>query len=119
MYDRPNTLHVSRSGVALAVKTFVQILGFRFFFVRLSSLQEHYRALAQKEKLDRESKRFVGRKLSYMQLSDKYGLTAAVARRRAGLPPIGGSPFGSPAHGGGGGQDGGARQAEPAAAEAK
>ncbi len=78
-------------------------------------LQDHYRTLAQREKLDKESKRFVGRKLSYMQLSDKYGLTATMARRRAGLPPIAagssGSPFGSP------GLDT-AKQAEPSPAEA-
>lgn len=51
---------------------------------RLALLQDHYRSLAQREKLEKESKRFIGRKLSYMQLSDKYGLT----RRRAGLPPM-------------------------------
>ena len=44
--------------------------------------------MAHKEKLEKENKRFVGRKLSYMQLSDKYGLSAAVARKRAGLPPL-------------------------------
>eukprot|EP00095_Tigriopus_kingsejongensis_P003533 snap_masked-scaffold106_size358372-processed-gene-0.10 protein:Tk03533 transcript:snap_masked-scaffold106_size358372-processed-gene-0.10-mRNA-1 annotation:"dynactin subunit 4" len=55
---------------------------------RLAVVQEHYRALAQREKLEKESRRFLGRKLSYMQLSDKYGVTAAVARKRAGLPPL-------------------------------
>ena len=52
-------------------------------------LQDHYRTLAQREKLEKENKRYIGRsKLSYMQLSDKYGVTAAVARKRAGLPPL-------------------------------
>ena len=57
---------------------------------RLAVLQEHYRALAQREKLERESKRYLGgrSKMSYMQLSDKYGLNAAMARKRAGLPPL-------------------------------
>ena len=55
---------------------------------RFSSLQEHYRTLAQREKLEKETRRFCGRKLSYMQLTDKYGLSAAVARKRAGLPPL-------------------------------
>lgn len=36
--------------------------------------------------MEKESKRHLGRKLSYLQLSDKYGL----ARKRAGLPPLGG-----------------------------
>ncbi len=88
---------------------------FSAFSCRLSVLQDHYRTLAQREKLDKESKRFVGRKLSYMQLSDKYGLTAAVARRRVGFSPIAaglsGSSFGSP------GVDV-AKQAEPSPAEA-
>ena len=55
---------------------------------RFASLQDHYRSIAQREKLEKESRRFLGRKLSYMQLADKYGLSAAVARRKAGLPPI-------------------------------
>jgi len=55
------------------------------FSARVLSLQEHYRGLAQREKVEKESKRFHGRKLSYLQLSDKYGLTSVVARKRAGL----------------------------------
>lgn len=55
---------------------------------RFATLQDHYRTLAQREKLEKETRRFCGRKLSYMQLTDKYGLSAAVARKRAGLPPL-------------------------------
>lgn len=55
---------------------------------RFASLEDHYRSIAQREKLEKESRRFLGRKLSYMQLADKYGLSAAVARRKAGLPPL-------------------------------
>ncbi|XP_040565367.1 dynactin subunit 4 [Lepeophtheirus salmonis] len=51
---------------------------------RISVLLEHYRSIAQKDKLEKESKRQMGRKLNYLQLSDKYGL----ARKRAGLPPL-------------------------------
>ena len=51
-------------------------------------MQEHYRAIAQREKIEKESRRFLGRKLSYLQLSDKYGLTTVVNRKRAGLPPL-------------------------------
>ena len=53
----------------------------------VSALLEHYRSIAQREKIEKESRRFLGRKLSYLQLSDKYGLTTVVARKRAGLPP--------------------------------
>ena len=55
---------------------------------RFATLHDHYKTLAQREKLEKENHRFYGRKLSYMQLTDKYGLNAAVARRRAGLPPL-------------------------------
>jgi len=55
---------------------------------RISALLEHYRSIAQREKIEKESRRFLGRKLSYLQLSDKYGLTTVVARKRAGLPPL-------------------------------
>jgi len=55
---------------------------------RIAALQEHYRAIAQREKIEKESRRFLGRKLSYLQLSDKYGLTTVVNRKRAGLPPL-------------------------------
>ena len=54
----------------------------------MAALLDHYRSIAQREKLEKESKRFLGRKLSYLQLSDKYGLTSVVARKRAGLPPL-------------------------------
>ena len=53
---------------------------------RFASLQEHYRSLAQKEKLEKETRRFLGKKLSYMQLADKYGMGSS--RRKAGLPPL-------------------------------
>ena len=57
---------------------------------RFASLQEHFRSLAQREKMDKETRRFVGKKLSYMQLADRYGLSgsSAMARRKAGLPPM-------------------------------
>ena len=57
---------------------------------RLAAMQEHFRAVAQREKIEKESKRYLGgrSKMSYMQLSDKYGLNTAMARKRAGLPPL-------------------------------
>ena len=68
--------------------TFIVILQDNSASERISALQEHYRAIAQREKIEKESRRFLGRKLSYLQLSDKYGLTTVVARKRAGLPPL-------------------------------
>jgi len=55
----------------------------------IAGLQEHYRTLAQREKMERESRRFLGKKLSYLALSDKYSLQPGSARKRAGLPGIG------------------------------
>ena len=37
------------------------------------NLQDHYRGIAQREKLEKESKRFLGRKISYMQLRYREG----------------------------------------------
>lgn len=79
---------------------------------RLANLQDHYRSIAQREKLEKESKRFLGRKLSYIQLSEKYGLTSVAGRKRPGLPGL--APLG-PARLGG---DDLARQVELAGAEA-
>lgn len=55
---------------------------------RLALLQDHYRTLAQQEKLEKESKRYMGKKLSYAALSEKYGVSLA-ARRRTGLGSMG------------------------------
>ena len=35
---------------------------------RILNLQEHYRAIAQREKVEKESRKFFGRKLSYLQV---------------------------------------------------
>lgn len=60
---------------------------------RLASLQDHYRGIAQREKQEKEAKRFLGgRKLSYMQLSEKYGLASKSARKRSALPGVGLGP---------------------------
>jgi len=54
---------------------------------RISTLQEHYRSIAQREKMEKESRRFLGRKLSYLQL-DKFGLSSVVTRKRSGLSAL-------------------------------
>ena len=56
---------------------------------RVSSLLEHYKALALLERQEKDRKKFTPRR-SYLHFSDKFGLTALVARKRAGLPPLGG-----------------------------
>lgn len=56
---------------------------------RISSLLEHYKVLALRERQEKERKKFIPRR-SYLHFSDKFGLTAVMARKRAGLPPLGG-----------------------------
>lgn len=56
---------------------------------RISSLLEHYKILALRERQEKERKKFIPRR-SYLHFSDKFGLTAVMARKRAGLPPLGG-----------------------------
>jgi len=55
---------------------------------RISLLLEHYRALAQKEKIDRDKWKYPKRR-GYFYLSDKLGLTASMAKKKAGLPSFG------------------------------
>lgn len=55
----------------------------------LQSLLEHYRSVAQQEKLDRERKRFSHRKSAYLTLTDKYGLPSLLGRKS--LAPL--SPY--------------------------
>jgi dynactin-4 len=56
---------------------------------RISSLLEHYKILALRERQEKERKKFIPRR-SYLHFSDKFGLSAVMARKRAGLPPLGG-----------------------------
>lgn len=56
---------------------------------RISSLLEHYKVLALQERQEKERKKFIPRR-SYLHFSDKFGLTAMMARKRAGLPTLGG-----------------------------
>lgn len=56
---------------------------------RISSLLEHYKVLALRERQEKERKKFIPRR-SYLHFSDKFGLTAMMARKRAGLPTLGG-----------------------------
>ncbi|KAK8403023.1 hypothetical protein O3P69_000925 [Scylla paramamosain] len=58
-------------------------------YKHLQSLLEHYRSVAQQEKLEREKKRFSHRKSSYLSLSDKYSLPSILGRKS--LTPL--SPF--------------------------
>ncbi|CAF4816167.1 unnamed protein product [Pieris macdunnoughi] len=58
------------------------------FANRFAQLMEYYKAIAQQEKqekLDKERKKFAIRG-NYITLTDKTGLTGAMARNRAGMP---------------------------------
>ncbi|CAL4082398.1 unnamed protein product [Meganyctiphanes norvegica] len=58
-------------------------------YKNLQALLEHYRTLAQKEKMDKDKKRYSNRKSSFLSLSDKYSLSSVMSRKS--LSPI--SPF--------------------------
>ncbi|ESO89078.1 hypothetical protein LOTGIDRAFT_210040 [Lottia gigantea] len=51
---------------------------------RINNLLEHYRKLAQKEKAEKERKKYVKRR-SHMYYTDKYGLTSVAASKRKTL----------------------------------
>ncbi|XP_063237424.1 dynactin subunit 4 [Bacillus rossius redtenbacheri] len=55
---------------------------------RISSLLEHYKGLAAKERQEKEKRKYVPRR-SYLHFSDKFGLSTLLARKRAGLAPQG------------------------------
>ncbi|XP_013414818.1 dynactin subunit 4 isoform X1 [Lingula anatina] len=48
---------------------------------RIATLQDYYRQLAQREKQEREKKKYTRRR-GYFHFSDKYGLTSVAAKRR-------------------------------------
>jgi dynactin-4 len=54
---------------------------------RISVLLDYYRQLAQREKAEKEKKKYLRRR-SYLHFSDKYGLSSVAARRRTGLMGI-------------------------------
>nr|CAD7425528.1 unnamed protein product [Timema monikensis] len=59
---------------------------------RINQLLEYYKVLATIERQKKDRKKFVPRR-SYLHYNDKFGLTAMVARKRAGLPPLGGLAY--------------------------
>lgn len=54
---------------------------------RINALMEHYRVLAQKEKLEKERKK-LSQRCGYLHFSDKYGISSIVARKLAGISPV-------------------------------
>ncbi|XP_037776028.1 dynactin subunit 4-like [Penaeus monodon] len=58
-------------------------------YKQLQTLLEHYRSLAQREKLEKERKRFSHRKSSYFSMTDKYSLPSLIGRKS--LSPL--SPY--------------------------
>ncbi|XP_014244837.1 dynactin subunit 4 [Cimex lectularius] len=59
---------------------------------KLSSFLEYYKLVAVREKSQREKKTFGPHRRGYTSITDKFGLTSMIARKRAGLPslPLGG-----------------------------
>ncbi|KAK9506247.1 hypothetical protein O3M35_008217 [Rhynocoris fuscipes] len=54
----------------------------------LSSYLEYYKMTAMTERSQKEKKSFSSIRKGYNSLTDKYGLTAMIARKRAGLPSL-------------------------------
>ncbi|XP_052765849.1 dynactin subunit 4-like isoform X2 [Mya arenaria] len=63
------------------------------YAARLSSLLEHYQQLAQREKAEKERKKYVRRRshLMYAASMDKYGMVSVAAKRKGLMPPTTGT----------------------------
>ncbi|XP_073978985.1 dynactin subunit 4 isoform X1 [Rhodnius prolixus] len=61
----------------------------------LTSYLEYYKMIAMTERSQKEKKSYGSLRKGYTSLTDKYGLTAMIARKRAGLPSLqlGGKDF--------------------------
>lgn len=56
---------------------------------RISSLMEYYKIITLRERLEKENRMFLhSSRRGYQHFSEKFGLTAMLARKRAGLPPL-------------------------------
>ncbi|KAK7601664.1 hypothetical protein V9T40_009105 [Parthenolecanium corni] len=56
---------------------------------RISSLIEYYKIITLRERLEKENRMFLhSSRRNYQHFSEKFGLTAMLARKRAGLPPL-------------------------------
>lgn len=56
---------------------------------RIASLIEYYKIITLREKLEKENRMFLhSSRRGYQHFSEKFGLTAMLARKRAGLPPL-------------------------------
>ena len=55
---------------------------------RISALLGYYRQLAQKEKSEKEKKKFMRRR-NYLHFTDKYGMSSLASRKRSGLIGMG------------------------------
>ncbi|XP_064458571.1 dynactin subunit 4-like [Ornithodoros turicata] len=56
---------------------------------RINTLFEHYRMVAQKDKMEKDRKKSTSYRTSYLHFSDRYGVSAAVAKKFAGLTSTG------------------------------
>ncbi|XP_065300940.1 dynactin subunit 4 isoform X4 [Dermacentor albipictus] len=55
---------------------------------RVGTLFEHYRLVAQRDKMERDRKK-ASQRAGYLQFSDRYGVSAVVAKKFAGLISVG------------------------------
>ncbi|XP_054258813.1 dynactin subunit 4 [Macrosteles quadrilineatus] len=55
---------------------------------RISTLLEHYKTKALREKIEKERKTFNAPRRGYTHLAERYGLSGMIARKRAGLPKV-------------------------------
>lgn len=59
------------------------------FVERFSQLLEYYKIITLRERLEKENRMFLhSSRRTYQHYSEKFGLTAMLARKRAGLPPL-------------------------------
>lgn len=56
-------------------------------YTRINTLIDYYKAVALRERLEKEKKMYLPRR-GYQHFSEKFGLTAMIARKRAGLPQL-------------------------------
>lgn len=59
------------------------------YTARISSLIEYFKIITLRERLEKENRMFLhSSRRGYQHFSEKFGLTAMLARKRAGLPPL-------------------------------
>lgn len=59
------------------------------YAARIATLLEYYKIITLRERLEKENRMFLhSSRRTYQHFSEKFGLSAMIARKRAGLPPL-------------------------------